>query len=59
MHPIAALMLSGAIEEERRRGARLRRRWPDSQDDLAAEKLIGRGRPARDWSHLGPHAPKR
>jgi hypothetical protein len=47
MHPIAALMLSGAIEEERRRGPRLRRRWLDAQDELAATEILGRRRPLR------------
>lgn len=54
MHPIAALMLSGAIEEERRRGTRLRRRWLDRHDDLAAGEFQGRRHPVRDprgpWS---------
>jgi hypothetical protein len=51
MDPIAALVLSGAIEEERRRGMRLRRRWldaqPDRHDDLTADDLLGRHRPVR------------
>lgn len=42
MNPVAALVLSGAIEEERRRGTRLRRRWLDARDDLAAEDILAR-----------------
>jgi hypothetical protein len=59
MNAIAALMLSGAIEEERRRGMRLRRRWLDAHDDLAAEKLLGRHRPVRDPKLFGPSSSKR
>ena len=59
MHPIAALMLSGAIEEERRRGQRLRRRWLDGDDDLAVEELLGRRRPVRDPRLLGLSSSKR
>ena len=42
MHPIAALMLSRAIEEERRRVPGTRRRWLG--DDEVADR---EGRPSR------------
>jgi hypothetical protein len=59
MNPVAALMLSGAIEEERRRGSRLRRRWLDGRHDFAGEELLGGHRPARDPRLPGPSASKR
>ena len=59
MNPIAALMLSGAIEEERRRGSRLRRRWLDAHDDLAGDGILGRYRQVRDPKPPGPSSSKR
>ena len=38
MHPITALMLSRAIEEERRRALSPRRRWLNEVQDARAER---------------------
>jgi hypothetical protein len=56
MDPIAALMLSGAIEEERRRVSGLRRRWLDGRADRAAETL-DRRQTVRDRMRPAPSSP--
>lgn len=53
MHPIAALMLSRAIEEERRRVAGTRRRWlgddhlADHESRLSRLAIGARRRPSK------------
>lgn len=42
MHPIAALMLSRSIEEERRRVMSPRRRWLNDVQEARAEQRAGR-----------------
>ena len=42
MHPIAALMLSRTIEEERRRVMSPRRRWLNDVQDARAERRAPR-----------------
>lgn len=42
MHPITALMLSRAIEEERRRVLSPRRRWLNEVQDARAERRAPR-----------------
>jgi hypothetical protein len=57
MDPIVALMLSGAIEEERRRSSGVRRRWLDSRADRVAEETLDRRQTVRDRMRPVPSSP--